>query len=160
MRLVVQRVRSARVLVDGQVVGEIGLGLLVLVGVEVGDAPPVARVAAKKLAALRVFENAHGKLDLSLREVGGAVLLVSQFTLLADVTRGRRPSFERAERRERAEELFALLEAELRALNIPVATGRFGAQMDVELVNFGPVTLVFDVPPSSALMPEQGASPG
>lgn len=155
MRLVVQRVRSARVVVDGQVVGEIGLGLLAFVGVEAGDPPSVARATARKLAELRVFENAEGKLGLSLREVQGAVLLVSQFTLLADVSRGRRPSFERAEKRERAEELLAFLEGELRALEIPVATGRFGAQMDVELVNFGPVTLVFDVPARSAPVPKR-----
>ncbi len=145
MRFVVQRVARARVLTHGEVVGEIGLGVLALVGVERGDSEALVPAAARKLMELRIFENEKGKFDRSVRDVGGSVLLVSQFTLFGDVSRGRRPSFDRAERRERAEFLLNCLETELRKLEVPVATGRFGAQMEIELVNVGPVTLVFDV---------------
>jgi D-aminoacyl-tRNA deacylase len=144
MRLVIQRVRSAAVRVGGETVGAIGRGLLVLVGVERGDAPSAASAAAEKLAGLRIFEDAAGKMNLDAAAVGGAFLVVSQFTLAGSVARGRRPSFDGAAPPEEAAPLVELLVAALRDRGCQVETGRFRAQMDVELVNEGPVTLVAD----------------
>lgn len=142
MRVVLQRVSSASVRVDGEVVGEIGRGFLVLVGIERGDDPENVRAAAEKLAGLRVFEDDAGKMNLDLTAVGGAFLVVSQFTLAGSVTKGRRPSFDRAAPPAEAEPLVDALVADLRARGLRVETGRFRAHMEVALVNDGPVTLI------------------
>jgi len=147
MRLVLQRVSAASVKVGGETVGEIGRGLLVLVGIERDDCakgPEKVRAAAEKLAGLRVFEDAAGKMNLDLAAVGGAFLVVSQFTLAGSVARGRRPSFDRAAPPAEAEPLVDALVAELRGRGFRVETGRFRAMMEVALVNDGPVTLVAD----------------
>jgi D-tyrosyl-tRNA(Tyr) deacylase len=147
VRLVLQRVSQAAVRVEGEVVGEIGRGLLVLVGVERGDGAAEAAAAADKLAGLRVFEDDQGKMNLDLAAVGGELLLVSQFTLAGSLERGRRPSFDRAAPPELAAPLFAELVALLLRRGLRVATGRFGARMAVALVNDGPVTLILDLRP-------------
>ena len=146
MKAVVQRVSRASVRVDGRTVGEIGRGFLVLLGAETGDGPESAEEAARKVAGLRVFEDAAGKMNLALADVGGEVLAVSQFTLAADLSRGRRPGFERALRGPEAEPLYERFVAALRASGLTVATGVFGASMEVELVNDGPATFVLEVP--------------
>jgi D-tyrosyl-tRNA(Tyr) deacylase len=146
MRLVIQRVSRASVTVSGEIVGEIGRGLLVLVGIERGDRPEAARAAADKLAGLRVFEDDAGKMNLDTAAVGGAFLVVSQFTLAGSLARGRRPSFDRAAPPEEAAPLVDDLVEDLRARGCRVETGRFRAHMEVELVNDGPVTLVADFP--------------
>ena len=128
--------------VAGETVGEIGRGLLVLVGIERGDGPEKVRAAADKLAGLRVFEDAAGKMNLDLAAVGGAFLVVSQFTLTGSLARGRRPSFDRAAPPAAAEPLVDALVADLRGRGFRVETGRFRAMMEVALVNDGPVTLV------------------
>jgi len=138
----VQRVSRAEVRVAGEVVGRIGRGLLVLVGVESGDAEGAAAALAGKVAKLRVFPSEHRPIDRSVLDVGGAVLSVSQFTLCADTSRGNRPSFVGAAAPDVAETLYERFNAELRALGVEVATGRFAAMMDVELVNDGPVTIL------------------
>jgi len=145
MRAVCQRVSEARVLVDGRVAGEIGAGLCVLLGVAREDGEEDAARLAGKVARLRVFEDDHGKFDRSLLDVGGAALVVSQFTLIADTAKGNRPSFSAAAPPEQAEPLYERFCAELRGLDVEVATGIFGARMRVELVNDGPVTIVLDV---------------
>lgn len=144
MRAVLQRVRSARVEVAGELVGEIGAGLLVLLGVARGDRPEQARALAKKTAELRIFEDVEGKMNLSLQEVGGAVLAVSQFTLLADCRKGRRPGFSAAAPPDLANGLYQDYVAALRAYGLTVATGIFQAEMQVHLTNDGPVTLLLD----------------
>ena len=144
MRAVVQRVRDARVLVEGETVGAIERGLLVYVGVASGDERAQSRWLAKKVAELRIFAGEERGMDRSLREVGGGALVVSQFTLLADTHRGRRPSFFDAAPPERAEPLVEAVCEELRALGVTVAEGRFGASMAVESRNDGPVTIVLD----------------
>jgi D-tyrosyl-tRNA(Tyr) deacylase len=145
VRLVLQRVSRAAVEIDGERVAAIGRGLLVLAGVAPGDDPRTAVAAAAKIARLRVFDDAEGTMNLDLAAAGGSVLLVSQFTLLADSGRGRRPSFAGAARPEQAEPLIARLAEELERLGVAVECGRFGAHMTVELVNDGPVTLVVDL---------------
>lgn len=144
MRAVVQRVSRASVTVAGEVVGRIGRGFVVLLGVEDGDDQNEAVYMAQKIAGLRVFEDADGKMNLGLAEVGGAMLVVSQFTLLGDCRKGRRPSFIQAARPELADELYRAFCAEVRGQGIEVQTGRFQTHMDVELVNDGPVTLLID----------------
>lgn len=146
MRAVVQRVRSARVTVAGEVVGEIAQGLLVLLGVHESDTPKQVRWLGDKIAGLRIFEDAAGKMNLSLGEVRGAMLVVSQFTLYGDCSKGRRPSFIEAARPETAIPLYESFVNTIKTHGIPVATGRFGADMLVELANDGPVTLVIDTP--------------
>ncbi|HEY6053429.1 MAG TPA: D-aminoacyl-tRNA deacylase [Gaiellaceae bacterium] len=141
MRAVLQRVSRAVVRVDGAPVGEIGDGLLVLLGVADGDDERAAERLAGKVARLRIFER-DGRFDRSVLDADGAALVVSQFTLLADASRGNRPSFSDAAPPERAEPLYERFCAELNALGVEVATGRFGARMEVELVNDGPVTIV------------------
>jgi D-tyrosyl-tRNA(Tyr) deacylase len=146
LKSVVQRVREARVRVDDRTVAEIGPGLCVLVGVAEGDGEEAARRLAGKVARLRIFENEEGKFDLSLLDTGGAALVVSQFTLIADSRRqrGTRPDFSKAARPEQAEPLYELFCQELRSLGVRVETGVFRARMEVELVNDGPVTIVLD----------------
>ena len=144
MRAVVQRVAEARVEVDGKVVGAIGKGFLVLLGVANGDTAADAVYLAEKTAGLRVFEDPAGKMNLALEEVGGAVLAVSQFTLLGDCRKGRRPGFTDAASPELADALYNDYVAALRATGITVATGIFRAEMLVHLVNDGPVTLLLD----------------
>jgi D-tyrosyl-tRNA(Tyr) deacylase len=147
MRAVVQRVRSARVLVDGRVTGEIGAGLVVLLGVTHDDTAEDARSLAVKLAGLRVFEDAEGKMNLPIGDLAGSMLIVSQFTLYGDCRKGRRPSFDAAARPELAQALYDAFVADVRAQGVPVATGVFQAHMQVELMNDGPVTLVLDTAP-------------
>jgi D-aminoacyl-tRNA deacylase len=144
MRLVVQRVSRAAVRVDGSAVGEIGLGALVLIGVAAGDTAEIVDRMAAKLAGLRYFKDASGRTNLSLTDAGGAYLVVSQFTLLADVRRGRRPGFTAAALPEVAEPLVERFVERLRGQGFEVATGRFGAEIEVELVNDGPFTLVIE----------------
>jgi D-tyrosyl-tRNA(Tyr) deacylase len=144
MRVVIQRVSSASVKVEGETVGEIGRGLLVLVGIARGDGPAAVRAAADKLAGLRVFEDDAGKMNLDLAAVGGSFLIVSQFTLAGSLARGRRPSFDQAAPPAEAEPLVDALVADLRSRGFRVETGRFRAMMEVALVNDGPVTLVGD----------------
>ena len=144
MRAVIQRVCRAAVTVDGETVGQIGLGFLVLVGVTHADGQAEADWLARKISGLRLFEDAAGKMNLRLAEVGGAVLVVSQFTLYGDARKGRRPDFLQAARPERAEPLVDYLALRLREEGLPVATGRFRAMMEVALVNDGPVTLWLD----------------
>ncbi len=144
MRVVLQRVRRACVRVDGAVVGEIGPGFLALTGIAADDTPATVDAMSAKVAGLRIFDDADGRFNLALADVGGSVLVVSQFTLIADLRRGRRPSFLGAARPEVAEPLVERFAAGLRAAGVPVESGRFGAHMDVELVNDGPVTLVLD----------------
>ena len=145
MRAVVQRVSGARVVVDGEVVGEIGAGLCVLLGVTREDGEAEASRLAGRVARLRIFENEDGRFDRSLLDVGGAALVVSQFTLIADTEKGNRPSFSGAAPPEQAEPLYEAFCAALRGLGVEVATGRFGARMAVELTNDGPVTIVLDL---------------
>jgi D-tyrosyl-tRNA(Tyr) deacylase len=144
MRLVIQRVREARVIVDGETVGEIGRGLLVLVGIRRGDTEREAAYLAEKTVHLRIFEDEQGKMNRSLIDVGGGVLAVSQFTLYGDTRKGRRPSFAGAAPPELAEPLFERYVEELRRHVGHVATGRFGARMLVQLTNEGPVTLLLE----------------
>jgi D-tyrosyl-tRNA(Tyr) deacylase len=142
---VLQRVKYASVSVDGERISEIGPGLLLLVGVAKGDGKATAHWLAEKVAGLRVFADADGKMNLDIREVGGSILAVSQFTLLADSRKGKRPSFANAAPPEEAEPLFDYFCEKLRAAGVKsVETGSFGAMMDVELLNYGPVTIVLE----------------
>jgi D-aminoacyl-tRNA deacylase len=149
MRTVLQRVSRARVRVGDEVVGAIERGLLALVGVAPDDTPARAQWLADKIAGLRLFADADDKMNLSLADVGGSVLVVSQFTLYGDCRKGRRPSFVGAAGPELAVPLYEAFVNALRAHGLPTATGRFGAMMQVELVNEGPVTLILDTPGKS-----------
>ena len=144
MRLVVQRVSRAEVRSDGELLGAIGPGAAVLVGIGMGDTSELVDRLADRLAGLRYFEDADGRTNLAIDEVGGSYLVVSQFTLLADLDRGRRPGFTNAARPEVAEPLVTRFVERLRATGRTVATGRFGAEMELALVNDGPFTLVLD----------------
>jgi D-aminoacyl-tRNA deacylase len=144
LKAVIQRVTSASVVVDGETVGAIGRGLLVLLGVARGDSTGEARRLATKTAEMRIFEDSEGRFNLSLLDVGGEALVVSQFTLFADTRRGRRPSFIDAAPPEVAEPLVREFEAALRELGVVVSGGRFGAHMHVDLVNDGPVTIILN----------------
>ena len=144
MRVVLQRVSRAAVRIDGQTVGQIGRGFLVLAGFAPADGEPVLAWMADKLVGLRLFADGEGKMNLPLGEVGGGLLVVSQFTLYGDASKGRRPSFVDAAPPAQAEALYDRFVALLRERGVPVETGRFGAMMDVELVNDGPVTLMLE----------------
>ena len=144
MRVVLQRVSSASVTIDGEVAGEIGTGFCLLAGYAPDDTPEVVSWLAEKVAGLRLFSDAEGKMNLGLADVGGALLVISQFTLYGDASKGRRPSFIAAARPEIAIPLHDRFIAELRASGLTVATGRFGADMKVALVNDGPVTLILE----------------
>lgn len=144
MRCVIQRVTEASVTIDGEVVGRCGRGFLVLIGVHVDDTAADLKYMAEKVPNLRVFEDAAGKMNLSIRDVGGEILAVSQFTLYGDARGGRRPSFITAARPDKADPLYEELVAAWRAQGIHVETGRFGADMKVALVNDGPVTILMD----------------
>jgi D-tyrosyl-tRNA(Tyr) deacylase len=144
MRAVVQRVSRASVKVDGVVVGEIGKGLLVLVGVAQDDTESDADYLVDKIIGLRIFEDAEEKMNLSVKDVGGAVLAVSQFTLYGDVRKGKRPSFDAAARPEQAKKLYEYFVERVRATGLKCETGTFQAMMKVELANEGPVTIMID----------------
>jgi D-tyrosyl-tRNA(Tyr) deacylase len=146
VKLVIQRVSSASVRVGERVVGEIGRGFLVLFGAETGDSAGLAEEAARKVSGLRVFDDEAGKMNLALADVAGGVLVVSQFTLGADLSRGRRPGFERALRGAEAEPLYEAFVRALREQGVAVQTGVFGASMEVALVNEGPATFLLELP--------------
>ena len=145
MRLVLQRVTHASVTIAGETIAKIGKGLLILVGIGAGDDKLDLTRVAHKVVELRVFEDAAGKMNRSLREIGGEILAVSQFTLYSNIQKGRRPSFTSAAPPQEAEPLFDAFVAALRAEGVPVQTGRFGAKMEVELINDGPVTILYEV---------------
>jgi D-tyrosyl-tRNA(Tyr) deacylase len=155
----VQRVREARVAVDGEVIGEIGPGLCVLLGVAAADTESDADALYRKIAGLRVFADADGRFAHAVDEVGGALLVVSQFTLHADTSRGRRPSFTGAAPADRAHALYDHFVARARTGPVPVATGRFQAHMALALVNDGPVTLVLDTAPSGTVSERAESEP-
>ena len=144
MRAVVQRVSRAQVAANGEIAGEIGLGLLVLLGVGREDTEADATYLAEKIGGLRIFEDDEGKMNRSVQEVGGRVLAVSQFTLYGDVRRGKRPSFDGTAPPEQARELYEFFVEQIRAAGLCCETGRFQAMMQVELVNEGPVTILLD----------------
>lgn len=144
MRVVVQRVSEAGVTIDGCEVARIGQGLLILLGVAEGDDESHARFLASKIAEMRIFQDEAGRMHLSVKDIGGAALVVSQFTLLADCRKGRRPSFTGAAQPEEADRLYRLFADELRGMGLEVGTGEFGAMMDVSSVNSGPVTILLD----------------
>lgn len=144
MRAVVQRVSRCCVTVDGEVVGEIEAGLLVLLGVSKGDTEAAADYLIEKIIGLRIFEDAEGKMNLSVQDAGGAVLVVSQFTLYGDVRRGKRPSFDAAARPEEAKKLYEYFAGKIRGAGLRCETGQFQAMMEVELTNSGPVTILLD----------------
>ena len=144
MRCVIQRVRRASVSVGGEVVAEIGAGMLVLAAVEKGDGEQAMRDAARKIRELRIFSDDADKMNRALADIGGSILAVSQFTLAGSIARGRRPSFDNAEEPERARTMFEVFVAELGATGIPVKTGRFREMMVVALENDGPVTLTYE----------------
>jgi len=144
MRAVIQRVSRAQVRVEGQIVGEIGKGILLLLGVGKGDTKPQADSLLEKLVNLRIFEDEAGKMNLSLLDVGGALMVISQFTLYADCRKGRRPSFTDAGSPEEAKALYEYFVSQARSRGLIAASGIFQALMEVELVNFGPVTILLD----------------
>ncbi len=144
MRIVLQRVKEASVLIEGKTISRIGRKVCLLVGVERGDKAEAVEYLAKKVVELRIFPDKEGKMNLSLLDISGEVLAVSQFTLAASVKKGRRPGFDRAEKPEKAEELFKVLVDELEKKGLPVKTGRFGRIMEVRLINDGPVTFILE----------------
>ncbi|MFC2694487.1 MAG: D-aminoacyl-tRNA deacylase [Lactobacillus sp.] len=144
MRVVIQRVKQASVAIAGETVGQIGPGLLLLVGLAEGDDEAQVKKTAAKIAKMRIFEDENGKTNLSLKQVGGAILSVSQFTLLADMQKGNRPSFVHAMRPPKSKQLWEKFNYYLRQDGFEVQTGRFGADMQVSLVNDGPFTIVLD----------------
>lgn len=144
MKVVIQRVKRAQVTVEEKIVGAIDHGLMLLVGIKNGDNVDEVNYVAEKVAGLRIFEDADEKMNHSVMDVGGAILSVSQFTLYGDVTKGRRPNFMEAARPEQAEKLYEIFNERLREKGLHVETGVFGAMMDVELVNDGPVTIIVE----------------
>ncbi|MCP2519206.1 D-aminoacyl-tRNA deacylase [SCandidatus Aminicenantes bacterium Aminicenantia_JdfR_composite] len=146
MKVVLQRVKEANVKVKGEVVGKIGKGVVLLIGIERGDGEEGAKYLANKIVNLRIFPDNKGKMNLSLLDVKGEILAVSQFTLAASLKKGRRPSFENAEEPQKAEKLFNFFVKELRDRRVKVETGIFGAMMEVFLINDGPVTYILEYP--------------
>lgn len=146
MRIVVQRCKQAKVSVEGSVTGSIEQGLMLLVGITHEDTEKEASYLAEKVAGLRIFEDDQGKMNLSVQDIGGDILSVSQFTLYGDCSKGKRPSFISAARPETAEPLYERFNEMLREKGLTVETGKFGADMDVELTNWGPVTLILEYP--------------
>ena len=144
MKAVVQRVSQASVTVDGAVIGEIGQGVLILVCAMSGDVPAKAEQLALKISKLRIFKDNAGKMNLSLKDIGGSALIVSQFTLAGDTSRGNRPGFSNAAPPDVAEQLYETFKSAMKDLDIPVQSGRFGADMAVDLRNDGPVTILYD----------------
>ena len=144
MRAVIQRVSGARVIIDGKEHSRIGLGILVLLGIEKADSPDDAQALARKVVELRIFEDEAGKMNRSIVDARGAILAVSQFTLLGDCRKGRRPSFDQAADPSTARRLCERFNSEVDARGVPIATGVFQAMMDVELTNQGPVTFILD----------------
>ena len=144
MKLVVQRVSGAALKVEGQLISEIGKGLAVYVGIAAGDTEKQMDYYAEKLVKLRIFEDENGKMNLSVKDIGGEILSISQFTLLADVSHGNRPGFSGAERPERANELYEYFSEKVAALGVPVKKGVFGADMKITQYNDGPVTIIYD----------------
>lgn len=145
MRAVIQRVKHTTLSVDGRLVSEIPFGLAVYLGVKVGDTDEMPAAMAKKIAALRIFEDENGKMNLSVGDVGGEIILISQFTLYGDCTHGNRPSFIAAERPERANALYEATRDELISRGMTVKTGVFGADMKIEQFNDGPVTIIYEI---------------
>ncbi|BAB04962.1 D-aminoacyl-tRNA deacylase [Halalkalibacterium halodurans] len=144
MKVVLQRAKQAQVTVEGETVGAIDHGLVLLIGITHGDTEEDARYLAEKIAHLRIFEDEGGKMNQSVKDVGGAILSISQFTLYGDCRKGRRPNFMEAAKPEHAEPLYETLNSHLEQLGLHVETGRFGAMMDVQLINDGPVTLLVE----------------
>ncbi len=140
-----QRVKRTVLSVDGKLISDIDFGLAVFLGVKTGDSEAQAEAMAKKIANLRIFQDGNGKMNLSVKDVGGQVLLVSQFTLLGDCSHGNRPSFSDAERPERAKFLYEFVAEQLRARDVPVKTGVFGADMKIEQFNDGPVSIILEI---------------
>ena len=147
MKAVIQRVKQAKVQVEGRVAGEIGHGILVLLGVETGDGPRQAEWMAEKIVNLRIFADGQGKMNLALPEVKGELLAVSQFTLAGNCSKGRRPSFDTAAPPEEANRLYSYFMGKVWELGVPVQSGIFQADMEVSLVNDGPVTFILETPP-------------
>ena len=145
MKVVVQRVKHTSLSVNGQLISEIPFGLAVYLGVKVGDSDDMPAQMAKKIAAMRIFEDENGKMNLSVRDVGGEILLISQFTLYGDCSHGNRPGFTMAERPEHADMLYERTAEELRMLGVTVKTGVFGADMKIEQYNDGPVTIIYEI---------------
>ena len=145
MYAVIQRAGHTALRVDGNLISEIPFGLVVYIGIKGGDTEDKCEVFANKVSKLRIFEDANGKMNLSVRDVGGEILLVSQFTLCADCTRGNRPNFSLAEKPERANELYELAAKKLRETGLTVKTGVFGADMKIEQLNDGPVSIIYEL---------------
>lgn len=144
MKGLIQRVKHASVTIDGEVFSKINKGFLILLGVEKGDSKVNADKLAEKVSKLRIFEDENDKMNLSIQDVSGEILVVSQFTLAGDCKKGTRPSFDKAELPQRANELYEYFVSKLKEYNIPTKTGKFGAMMDVELINDGPVTFMLE----------------
>lgn len=145
MKAVIQRVKQTSLSVDGKLISQIPFGLAVYLGVKVGDGEELCAQMAGKISRLRIFEDEDGKMNKSVIDVGGEVLLISQFTLYGDCSHGNRPGFTLAERPERANALYKKVAEELKALNVPVSTGVFGADMKIEQYNDGPVTIIYEI---------------
>lgn len=145
MYAVIQRVKHTALTVDGKLISEIPHGLVVYLGIKVGDSEDKCEVLAGKVSKLRIFEDANGKMNLSVMDIGGEILLVSQFTLCADCSRGNRPNFSMAEKPDRAKELYELTTQKLRELGLTVKTGVFGADMKIEQLNDGPVSIIYEI---------------
>ena len=145
MYAVIQRAKYTALRVDGELISQIPFGLVVYLGIKTGDSEDTCEVLANKLSKLRIFEDANGKMNLSVQDVGGEILLVSQFTLCADCSRGNRPNFSLAERPERAKELYELTAQKLRNLGLTVKMGVFGADMKIEQLNDGPVSIIYEI---------------